>query len=89
MLLWIVENKDVDDDHIVEAMQFYEEYDAKGILQSKRMLELHFRLTNKDEFEDLAKAAGFRVKAFYGDYSYSEFDEESSPFMIWLLEHAK
>jgi SAM-dependent methyltransferase len=89
LLLWIVENKNVDDNQIVEAMQFYEEYDAKGILKSKRMLELHFRLSSRDEFEELAKAAGFKVKAFYGDYSYSEFDQKSSPFMIWHLEHAK
>ena len=89
LLLWIVENKNVDDDQIVEATQFYEEYDAKGVLRSKRLLELHFRLSNKDEFEELAKATGFKVKAFYGDYSYSGFDEESSPFMIWLLERAK
>jgi SAM-dependent methyltransferase len=88
LLLWIVENENVNDNQIVEALQFYEEYDANGVLKSKRLLELHFRLSSRDEFEELAKAAGFRVKAFYGDYSYSEFDEESSPFMIWLLEHA-
>jgi len=86
MLLWIVENNNPDDNQIVEAMQFFEEYDAKGVLKSKRLLELLFRLTRKDEFEELAKAAGFKVKAFYGDYSYSEFNDESSPFMIWLLE---
>ncbi len=86
MLLWIVENNNSDNKQIVEAMQFFEEYDAKGVLKSKRLLELHFRLTRKDEFEELAKAAGFKVKAFYGDYSYSEFNDESSPFMIWLLE---
>ena len=68
-------------------MQFYEEYDAKGVLRSKRLLELHFRLSSRDEFEELAKAAGFKVKAFYGDYSYSEFKDDS-PFMIWILENA-
>jgi len=68
-------------------MQFYEEYDAKGILQSKRLLELHFRLSQKDEFEELAKAAGFKVKALYGDYDYSDYSEDS-PAMIWFLENA-
>jgi hypothetical protein len=43
-------------------------------------------LSYKDEFEALAKAAGFKVKALYGDYSYAEFSEDSSPFMIWLFE---
>lgn len=86
LLLWIVENNSDDDDQIVEAMQFYEEYDAKGALISKRLLELHFRLSYKDEFEELAREAGFRVKAFYGDYAYSEFSDDS-PFMIWILEN--
>jgi len=87
LLLWIAENISNDDEQVVEAMQFYEEYDAKGILQSKRLLELHFRLSQKDEFEELAKAAGFKVKALYGDYDYSDYSEDS-PAMIWFLENA-
>jgi len=86
LLLWIRENSCPDDPQVVEAMQFYEEYDASGGLTRKRLLELHFRLTSKDEFEQLARAAGFKVRAFYGDYAYAEFKEDSSPVMIWLLE---
>lgn len=86
LLLWIVENVSDDDERVVEAMQFYEEYDAKGTLRSKRLLELHFRLSQKDEFEELAKSSGFRIKALYGDYAYSEFGDDS-PFMIWFLEN--
>ena len=88
LLLWIREEFDPNNNQIVEAMQFFEEYDAKGILKSKRLMGLHFRLSGKNEFEGLAKTAGFKVKAFYGDYSYAEFCEESSPFMIWLFELA-
>jgi SAM-dependent methyltransferase len=87
LLLWITEKFSSNDSQVVEAMQFYEEYDAKGILRSKRLLELHFRLSTKDEFEQLAKAAGFKVKAFIGDYEHSEFKDDS-PFMIWVLENA-
>jgi len=86
LLLWIVENHNDNDEKIVEAMQFYEEYDAKGVLRSKRLMELHFRLSPKDEFEENAKEAGFRIKSLYGDYAYSEFTEES-PFMIWISEN--
>jgi SAM-dependent methyltransferase len=86
LLLWIAENNNDEDDQVVEAMQFYEEYDARGMLRSKRLLELHFRLTHKGEFEGLAQAAGFKVKAFYGNYDWSEFTDES-PFMIWVLEN--
>ena len=87
LMLWITEKFNADNSQVVEAMQFYEEYDAKGILRSKRLLELHFRLSTKDEFEQLAKAAGFKIKAFYGDYEHSEFKNDS-PFMIWVLENA-
>jgi SAM-dependent methyltransferase len=87
LLLWVLENNDDEDEQIVEAKQFYEEYDANGVLRSKRLLELHFRFTQRDKFEELVKAAGFKVKAFYGDYSWSEFNDES-PFMIWILENA-
>jgi hypothetical protein len=27
--------------------------------------------------------------ALYGDYDRSEYSEESSPFMVWILEKAK
>jgi SAM-dependent methyltransferase len=86
LLLWIKEDIQPGDHQIVEAMQFYEEYDVKGVLRSKRLMELHFRLSHKNDIEELAAAAGFKVKALYGDYSYAEFCEESSPFMIWLFE---
>lgn len=88
LLLWVVETFSASDPQVVEAQQFYEQYDCTGVLTSKRLLELHFRLTGKDEFEALAQAAGFEVKALYGDYAYAEYDEQSSPYIIWLLEDA-
>jgi len=87
LLFWTIEDHNADDERIVEATQLYEEYDAQGVLKSKRILELHFRLSSRDEFEGLARAAGFKPKAFYGDYSRSDFKDDS-PFMIWLLENA-
>jgi SAM-dependent methyltransferase len=86
LLLWIVETFSPDDAQVVEGKQFYEIYNDQGVLQSKRLLELQFRLTNRDEFEEAAKASGFRIKAFYRDYSYAEFKDDS-PFMIWILEN--
>ncbi len=87
LLLWIVENRTPEDERVVQAMQFYEEYDSRGTLQAKRYVELRYRLTQRDEFQALARAAGFRVNALYGDYSYAAFNEDS-PFMIWVLEKA-
>jgi SAM-dependent methyltransferase len=86
LLLWVLENFSADDPQVVEALQFYEEYDAGGTLQSKRFIELHFRLSGKDEFEELTVAAGFKVKTLYGDYACAEFNNESSPMMIWIME---
>jgi len=86
LLLWIMEDFSPKDDQVVEALQFFEEYGVDGSLKSKRLLELHFRLSGRDEFEELAKSTGFHVKAFYGDYTHAPFNEESSPFMIWMLE---
>lgn len=86
LLLWVLESNDENDEQVVEAKQFYEEYDANGVLRSRRLMELHFRLSRREDFEELAKAAGFKIKAFYGDYAYSEFNDES-PFMIWVLEN--
>jgi len=85
LLLWIAEKNNDENEQVVEAMQFYEEYDRDGVLTSKRLLELHFRLSHREEFEELAKEAGFTIKEFYGDYEYSPFDDDS-PFMIWVLE---
>ncbi|HEX9027913.1 MAG TPA: class I SAM-dependent methyltransferase, partial [Anaerolineales bacterium] len=85
LLLLILEEFDPVDDHIVQAMEFFEEYDFEGKLLSKRLMELRFRLSSKDEFEELARLAGFQVQALYGDYARAPFDESSSPYMIWLL----
>ena len=86
LLLWILEEFRPEAAQVVQALQFYEEYDANGSLLSKRLLELHFRLSGKSEFEEIAKAAGFRVRDFYGDYTCAEFNEAGSPHMIWILE---
>ncbi len=86
LFLWIMETRTPEDPQVIRTLQLFEEYDADCILKQKRLLELHFRLTGKEEFEALAQEAGFGVKHFYGDYAYSEFQEESSPSMVWVLE---
>jgi len=86
LLLWLLENLHPADNHIVEMLEFFEEYDENGMLCSKRLLELRFRLSSRGEFEALACSAGFAISALYGDYSYSEFREDSSPSMVWVLK---
>ncbi len=66
-------------------LELFEEYDSAGVLKSKRLLELQARRIWKAEFQELARSAGFKILALYGDYAYAEFREESSPFMLWEL----
>ncbi|RPI28155.1 MAG: class I SAM-dependent methyltransferase [Chloroflexota bacterium] len=88
LLLWLLEKYNPADDHIVETFEFFEEYDSQGLLRSKRLMELHFRLTGKAEFEALAENAGFKVVSLFGDYSYSEFKHDTSPYLIWILRRS-
>lgn len=86
LLLWILEDFSSEDPQVVEARQFYEEYDANGTMTSKKCIELHFRLSDRNEFERMAQETGFKIKALYGDFTYAKFQEKSSPHMIWIME---
>jgi SAM-dependent methyltransferase len=70
---------------LVEVLEFFEEYDEQGVMRSKRYSALEFHLLMKEQFESLIARTGFEVVQLYGDYSYSPFDAETSPFMIWVL----
>ncbi len=69
----------------VSGLQIYEEYDARGVMQARRLMEFVFYLFQKSEFETLAQTTGFRVEALYGDYTRAPYDEQNSPFMIFVL----
>lgn len=70
---------------VAEVLEFFEDYDAAGLLRSKRYSALEFHLLAKEPFEWLMAKAGFEVVDLYGDYAYAPFDAETSPFMIWVL----
>jgi SAM-dependent methyltransferase len=74
---------------VVDRLQFYEFVDASNELHAKRTLPMRFALIDRSGFTDLAAAAGFVPVALYGDYGRGEYLEESSPFMVWILEKAK
>jgi len=50
---------------------------------------MRLALIDRHRFTELANGAGFVPVALYGDYGRSEYLEESSPFMVWILEKAK
>jgi SAM-dependent methyltransferase len=74
---------------MVDRLQFYEFFDASNELRAKRALLMRFALIDRISFTELANAVGFVPVALYGDYGRSEYLEESSPFMVWILEKAK
>jgi SAM-dependent methyltransferase len=84
LLIWTLQTYNPDDD-VVDVTQFFEEYDAAGLMVSRRMQELRVNFVEKVNFEGLIHAAGFKVRDLYGDYSSAPFDAEKSPFMIWEL----
>ncbi|CAG0963207.1 dTDP-3-amino-3,6-dideoxy-alpha-D-glucopyranose N,N-dimethyltransferase [Anaerolineae bacterium] len=70
---------------VVEVLEFFEEYDVEGLLISKRYSALQFHLLEKARFEELITEAGLEVVALYGDYQKNPFNQDTSPFMIWVL----
>lgn len=84
LILSSVENYDADT-HLVKGQQFYELYNEKGMLTSKRFVDIQFYLHTKVTFETLASSQGLVTRSLVGDYQRHEFDGERSPFMIWTF----
>jgi SAM-dependent methyltransferase len=72
--------------NIVSRTQLYELFGEDGLMESKHLLEMRFCLIGPSEFETIAAEVGLRLDALYGNYNYADFDEEHSPFMIWVLK---
>jgi SAM-dependent methyltransferase len=70
---------------LISGEQVYEFFDKENNLTEKRTLEINFRLFGKNEFEKMLSDTGFEIEKIFGNYDYSTFNENESPFMIWLL----
>jgi SAM-dependent methyltransferase len=70
----------------VTGIQIFDEYDGDGALQERRTMEMRFALPERREFEAMAKSAGFTILFLHGDYQGSGYQEEQSPYMIWMLQ---
>jgi SAM-dependent methyltransferase len=70
----------------VSGYQLYEITDKEGGVVEKRKLDITFSLITHAMFEHLIGAAGFVVDALFGDYRYSPFNADSSPYHIWKLK---
>lgn len=84
LLLWLLQQY-LADSQQVTVLEFFEEYDSKGVMQRKRMIELQFNLLERAVFEELLTEAGFSIVELYGDYQRNPFDPQKSPFMIYVL----
>src|SRR5262249_27848927 len=72
LLVWLLQRLDPKS-NVVEVLEFFEEYDAAGLLRSKRYSPLQFHLLEKAVFENLIIEAGFEVAHLYGNYEYAPF----------------
>ncbi len=84
LFLWSVEEYERENS-LVKGTQFWEIYDQNGVMQRKSFVDIQFYLHQQEEFIELAQSHGFHLVNLYGDYSNSEFQRETSPFMIWVL----
>ena len=87
LFVWLLQTYD-QQTCVVNVLEFFEEYDVRGSLRAKRFSEVQFHLLQKSVFEERISAAGFHVAHLYGDYAYAPFDEDNSPFMIWVLRRS-
>lgn len=75
-----------DASQIASGEQEYNILADDGSIVDRRILNMHFYLFRKSQFESLATGAGFEILALYGDYDYRPFEESTSPSMIWKLK---
>lgn len=70
---------------LVSGFQFYEIFDANNKLIEKRFLEINFKPIFYEEFLEMTNDTDIEIINIYGDYEYSDFDENKSGFMIFKL----
>ncbi len=87
LMVWLLQ-RHLPDTMLVDVLEFFEMYDARGIMQSKRFSRLQFHLMEKARFEGLIERTGFEGVQINGDYDRSPYREDSSPYMIWMLRRA-
>lgn len=73
---------------LVVGQQRIESLAPDGATTADLLLNLRFSLPGLEEVIAMAEAAGFRLKARYGDYAESPYDVETSPFIIAVFVSA-
>lgn len=70
---------------VVTGFQLYEIYNQHDCLIERRVLDICFRPINYEECIGMLHETGFTIKHVFGDYDYSAFDIETSPYMLFRL----
>ena len=78
-------NKFNSEDKTVTGYQYYEIYSSSNKLIEKRKLDIKFKPISDKEFRSMIEKLDLKIIATYGDYSYSEFNEETSNFIIYNI----
>ena len=68
---------------IVSVRMIIEELDQDGAVVRKLYRDYQLRYSYRWEVYHLLRSSGFEIEALYGDFDYSEFDEDSAE-MIWV-----
>ena len=71
---------------IVSGFQFFEIFNSDNTLIEKRFLEINFKPVSDFELREMLKSTELEIVELYGDYSYNNFDEKTSNFMIYKLK---
>jgi SAM-dependent methyltransferase len=74
---------------LVIGYQQYDLFDSADKLIEKRVLDICFRPVSYSGFLQLISGLQLSVENVYGDYSYSDFDPETSNVMIFILKKCK
>ncbi|MGZ3679131.1 MAG: class I SAM-dependent methyltransferase [Ktedonobacterales bacterium] len=85
VFLWLLEQDKGND--VIEVNEFFESYDGDGLLREKVWSSVTFHLLAKTTFEAMIHSVGFEVIELYGNYAKAPFDEQTSPFMIYVLQN--
>ena len=67
---------------IVTGFQFYEIFDSNNILIEKRCLDINFKPIEINELENMLSDTDLEITNMYGDYSYQDFNNKTSDFII-------
>jgi SAM-dependent methyltransferase len=71
--------------HIVSGVQTFDIYSDEGDLQEQRQVDIRYCLPTREWFSEAACETGFTIESLFGDFHYSDYHKDVSPYMIWVL----